>query len=168
MILMPYTIGGMVKRTRIVTNVGSNGKEWRHAEAAENLKPGDLLGVFHGPLAMFPFVNGVVDYGDLDGGYVLDIHVNESPAFGPMWLLGMLVGPPRQVMVGGPVSPVEVMNHSCDPNCEMVGPHKLAVAARKHVTANTELTLDYRTFTLVPTGQLCNCKNVPEAERCVI
>ena len=41
----------------------------------------------------------------------------------------------------GSASPVNYLNHSCDPNCYMIG---TAVYAKDRIERGTELTVDYR------------------------
>lgn len=60
----------------------------------------------------------------------------------------------------GPLEGVELMNHSCDPNCKI---ENLIIYTIKPISPGDELTLDYSPITKIPLGIKCkcsdNCKN---------
>lgn len=114
---------------------------------------GTLVGVFGGEINRYPVEDdGSVHYGLDEGDYVIDMGVYDG------WLFGLLL-----VTRGA----VDVINHSCQANCRLDGPHRLSVILTKDLKAGDEVLLDYRTFNHVPVGKVCWCDK-PEGQKCVI
>lgn len=126
----------------------------RYVVAATNIPENTYLGMFYGPRMLFPINDGIIDYRNVDPGFVLDIYKTDVA------LYGMVVGLDL-------IRSIDFINHSCVPNCRVDGPHKLAVVSSRMIAEGEELHLDYRTFTLAPVGIKCWC-SVPEHMKCII
>jgi len=112
---------------------------------------GTVIGVFQGVVERFPLVGGRPRYGEANVHLMLDLHVDGGHLYA-------LTLPDAD-------SPVNRVNHSCRPNCELVGVHNLTLAAKRDIATGEELTFDYRPVTVIPIGIGCWCA---DGTRCVL
>ena len=55
-----------------------------------------------------------------------------------------------------PLSGIDFINHSCNPNCQLNG--YILVVAAEDIPPATELTINYQAITLIPENKLCLCQ----------
>jgi len=114
-----------------------------------DLLEGELVGFFDGQVRRFPVEGGrAIIPEDIDE-QAIDLKIDNG------WLYA-LVPFDRQCLSG-----VDYINHSCNPNCKVVG--FLEIFTLRPIWAGEELTIDYSPLTLIPEGKQCKCE--PHCER---
>lgn len=113
------------------------------AFALRDIPRGTVIGIFAGVPQRFALRDGAADYGVADSHLMLDLHVDGEHLYA-------LTLPDSDC-------PINRINHSCRPNCELTGVHGLTLIARRDIACGEELFFDYRPVTLVPVGVACWC-----------
>lgn len=119
--------------------------------ARRAIAAGTVIGIFQGRIERFQLIDGQPAYGDANIHLMLDLHVDGNHLYA-------LTLPDTDC-------PINRVNHSCQPNCELVGAHGLTLVASQEIAAGEELTFDYRPVTLIPIGISCWCDRRP---RCIL
>lgn len=112
-----------------------------------------VIGLFDGKAERFAVgADGKVDYRGHDSAMIMHIIADADFVYGLVPLPGDIAG-------------IDFINHSCHPNCRVVG--GLALVAARDIQPGEELFYDYRSIETHPESVMCWC-NKPEAERCQI
>ena len=106
---------------------------------------GDVIGCFDGMARAFELmVDGSVDYGPFNRSQAVEVACYNNSVIA-------LVPDLDQ-----PLSGVDFINHSCNPNCQLDG--YILVVAAEDITPATELTINYQAITLIPENKPCLCQ----------
>jgi len=111
--------------------------------ATRTIEPREVIGIFQGVVHTFPLRGDAPDYGAEDPHMILDLH-DDGKALYALTLPDV-------------DCPVNRVNHSCSPNCELVGVHGLTMIASRRICTGEELYFDYRPVTLRPVMLDCWC-----------
>jgi hypothetical protein len=121
----------------------------RGIRARADLAADTVIGVYDGEVKRFKLRDGrIVD--NEQHKYIVQVAVAEDILYG-------LVTPPGAAFYG-----IDYINHSCEPNVTFRD--RIVLQTSRPVRAGERMTIDYRTWDLVPEGIACWC----EPSRCAI
>jgi hypothetical protein len=139
---MTYTNHDLVEEYEL-----ANGQ--RGIRARTHIPAGEIIGIYGGMIVQYK----------LDGGKITDPDARRLAV--QLVVRGdtvyALVNPPSV-----PLSGIDFINHSCQPNVDVQG--QIVLIAARDIRAGEPLTADYQDWDLVPYGERCWCP-VP---KCVI
>ena len=124
--------------------------------AKVDIEEGHVVGLFDGVAEVFSVDStGTVDWRGQDGGMSIHLKLSDNKLYAIM--------PSPHIAISG----IDYINHSCKPNCR-ADAGVLVVETTAFIPKGEQLTLNYHRMDLIKLGRPCWCKDVPEAERCIL
>ena len=107
--------------------------------ARKRIERGTIIGIRDGRIQAFALESGRLDKGGRSGSMV-QIAIQDGQLFG---------------LVDQEQSGIACINHSCDPN--VLARDQIVLIAARDILEGEALTIDFRTWQLVPDGVPCSC-----------
>lgn len=117
--------------------------------AKKDIFQGTIIGIYDGLIHPIPIINGRL-CPTYQHKAIVQISMDSKFLYG-------LITPDGSAFYG-----IDYINHSCEPNIEHR--NQVVLYAQRNIKANEPLTLDYRTWDLIPENIQCWCKE----SKCII